>query len=85
MRGGEKMDRNFSAIFPITLTPKEANQILENSVLRQLVDQFSKEILEKKPTPLEAQAVLVTTWETVLRNAKLNLPSQKSETGQFRS
>ena len=44
-----------------------------------------KEILEKKPTPLEAQAVLVTTWETVLRNAKLNLPSQKSETGQFRS
>lgn len=75
-RGGEGMEKNISTVFPITMTAHEAIKILENSELRGLVDQFAIGILEKKPTPLEAQAVLVTTWETVLRNARFSLPNQ---------
>lgn len=79
------MSRNLSTVFPITLTPKEADQILATSELRRLVDQFSRGILEKNPTPLEAQAVLVTTWETVLKNARFSLPNQQTRTEKFQS
>lgn len=79
------MVRNLSACFPITLAPKEAEQILATSDLRRLVDQFSRGILEKNPTTLEAQAVLVTTWETVLKNARFSLPNQQKGAEQFQS
>lgn len=57
-------------IFPISLTVGEARGILKNSELRALVDKFARDLLEKSPTPLEAQAVLVETWGAVLRNAR---------------
>ena len=79
------MGRDLSAYFPITLTSKEADQILATRDLRRLVDRFSREILEKNPTPLEAQAVLVTTWETVLKNARFSLPNQQKGTEKFQS
>lgn len=79
------MEKNISTVFPITMTVHEARKVLENSELRGLVDQFAIGILEKKPTPLEAQAVLVTTWETVLRNARFSLPNQQKGTEKFQS
>lgn len=60
-------------IYPISLTGGEARELLRNSELRALVDKFARDLLEKNPTPLEAQAVLVRTWDAVLRNAKLML------------
>lgn len=79
------MKRDLSEIFPIALTPQEANQILEHSELRSLADPFAKEILGKEPTPLEAQAVLVAAWAAVLRNARFSIPKKEAATGQFQS
>lgn len=61
--------RSPADIFPISLSSGEAGSILANSKLRELSGNFAREILDKNPTPLEAQAVLVEAWDTVLKNA----------------
>lgn len=79
------MKRDLSEIFPLALTPQEANKVLEYSELRNLVDHFSKEILEKEPTPLEAQAVLVAAWAGVLKNARFSIPKREDAMSKFQS
>ena len=62
---------------PITMKYTEAFATLgeaRDQNLRLLVGTFTKEILEKNPTPDEVQAVLVATWEMVLVNARFGAP-----------
>lgn len=46
--------------------------------LRSLPDAIAKEILEKKPTPAQAQAVLIQAWESLKKNSVLTVKSQRS-------
>ena len=62
---------------PITMKYTEACATLNaarDQKLCLLVGTFTKEILDKNPTPDEVQAVLVATWETVLVNARFGTP-----------
>lgn len=63
-------------IYPMSLTCNEAEEVLKHSELRALVSKFARELLEKNPTPIEAQAVLVRAWAAVLRNARFTLTPQ---------
>lgn len=79
------MRRNLSEVFPIMLSSKEAVQALGTSNLQRVAEEFSMKILEKNPTPLEAQAVLVTTWEMILRYGCFSIPHQQTEKGKSQS
>ena len=62
---------------PITMKYAEARATLgdaKDQGLCLLVGTFTKEILGKNPTPDEAQAVLVATWENVLVNTRFGAP-----------
>lgn len=63
-------------IYPISLTDGEARELLRNSELLELVNKFARDLLGKNPTSLEAQAVLVRTWDAVLRNARFTFIPQ---------
>lgn len=68
------MTRSITDIYPISVTVTEAKEIIEWSPeLKELVDRFARELLKKNPTSLEAQAVLVRTWNSVLENGRLSI------------
>ena len=63
------------AHFPITLSAKEARQILSPERgcpdgVCKISDQIMKTILAAELTPLQAQAVLVRAWSGILKNAR---------------
>lgn len=46
--------------------------------LRSLPDAIAKDLLEKKPTPAQAKAVLIQAWAALQKNCVLTVKSQRS-------
>ena len=83
--GWQTVAKNISDVMPLTLNADQAMKLVGHGELNVLVGEFGKAILQKNPTPLEAQAVLVATWENVLRNARFSIPGQYEGMGKSQS
>lgn len=56
-----------------SMTPKEAEEILsrDGTEFRAMIDPMAKAILEKKPTPVQAVAILVQVLGSIEENCCL--------------
>lgn len=59
---------------PITMTAAEANKLLQkHPAALAMADTIAVDLVEKRLTPLEAQAVLTAAWAGVMKIGRLSL------------
>lgn len=65
--------------FYIPMTYEEAAKELDQAGInaKLLSGETARKILEESLTPTQAQAVLMTAWGQILKNARFTLPDQR--------